>query len=206
MKKLIIFFLVSIFGLTFLFSQSLVEIAKQEQERRAKLKGKTAKVVTNADLAKIKKAPALVVISSEAPPGERIEGGEAKTEEPDYAETTYQPRRGQVQSSPMNPKYAARVMSSTFQVRNPEFALDRPDGKYAEIAYYGILDLELEATNGPGDDIAVYAQRHDVGILPETLNCGVFVMGRDEDWIYIGTVGGLRSPEKFDLGEVRSST
>jgi hypothetical protein len=46
---------------SFLFSQSLAEIAKKERERRASLKGKKAVVVTNADLAKLKKKPALEV-------------------------------------------------------------------------------------------------------------------------------------------------
>ena len=40
-----------------LLSQSLVEVAKKEKERRAKLKGKSVKVVTNEDLKKVKKHP-----------------------------------------------------------------------------------------------------------------------------------------------------
>ena len=43
-----------------LFSQSLVEVAKKEKERRAKLKGKSGKVVTNEDLKKDKKRPQVV--------------------------------------------------------------------------------------------------------------------------------------------------
>jgi hypothetical protein len=43
-----------------LFSQSLVEVAKKEKERRAKLKGKSGKVVTNEDLKKVKKKPKVV--------------------------------------------------------------------------------------------------------------------------------------------------
>jgi len=44
---------------SFLHSQSLAELAKKEKERRAALKGKTATVVTTADLAKVKKRPAV---------------------------------------------------------------------------------------------------------------------------------------------------
>jgi hypothetical protein len=44
-----------------LYPQSLAEIAKKERERRAKLKGRTSVVVTNADLAKMKKKPALEI-------------------------------------------------------------------------------------------------------------------------------------------------
>jgi hypothetical protein len=48
-----------------LLSQSLVEIAQKEKERRAALKGKKTVVVTNADLAKVKRKPA---VESPAPP------------------------------------------------------------------------------------------------------------------------------------------
>jgi len=41
-------------------AQSLVEAAKKEKERREKLKGKTSIVVTNADLARTAKKPAVV--------------------------------------------------------------------------------------------------------------------------------------------------
>lgn len=43
------------------FPQTLAEIAKKERERRESLKGKKGIVVTNADLAKLKKKPALEV-------------------------------------------------------------------------------------------------------------------------------------------------
>ena len=43
-----------------LLSQSLVDVAKKEKERRAKLKGKSGKVVTNDDLMKVKKKPKVV--------------------------------------------------------------------------------------------------------------------------------------------------
>ena len=45
-----------------LFSQSLVELAKKEKERRAKLKGKKAVVVTNVDLRNLRRRPALTII------------------------------------------------------------------------------------------------------------------------------------------------
>jgi hypothetical protein len=46
----------------FLCSQSVVELAKKEKERRAKLKGKAAVVVTNADLWNLKKQEAVSII------------------------------------------------------------------------------------------------------------------------------------------------
>ena len=42
-------------------SQSLVELARKEKERREKLKGKKSRVVTNADLRKLKIRPAVSV-------------------------------------------------------------------------------------------------------------------------------------------------
>jgi uncharacterized coiled-coil protein SlyX len=44
---------------SFLHSQSVAELAKKEKERRAALKGKSATVITTADLAKVKKRPAV---------------------------------------------------------------------------------------------------------------------------------------------------
>jgi len=44
---------------SWLFPQTLAEVAQKERERRAQLKGKKAVVITNADLSKLKKKPAL---------------------------------------------------------------------------------------------------------------------------------------------------
>jgi type IV secretory pathway VirB10-like protein len=80
-KRLLLFsFLMSVL-VSLLFPQSLAEIAKKERERRAKLKGRTVAVVTNADLAKMKKKPAL-----ETPPAPPEPGPE--TAEPPEASAT----------------------------------------------------------------------------------------------------------------------
>ena len=47
-------------------SQSLAEIARKERERRAALKGKPAVVVTNAELGKVKRKPAVEVPTAAA--------------------------------------------------------------------------------------------------------------------------------------------
>jgi hypothetical protein len=57
-KIFVLAFLFSILS-SLLFPQTLAEIAQKERERRAALKGKRAAVITNADLAKLKKRPAL---------------------------------------------------------------------------------------------------------------------------------------------------
>jgi hypothetical protein len=60
-KRILAFsFLMSLL-VSFLCPQTLAEIAKKERERRAKLKGHASVVVTNADLAKMKKKPALEI-------------------------------------------------------------------------------------------------------------------------------------------------
>jgi len=64
MKKTITVIFCFLLFVSFLFSQSLVELAKKEKERRAKLKGKKAIVVTNADLKKLRRGPALSIIES----------------------------------------------------------------------------------------------------------------------------------------------
>lgn len=58
-KKIIVGITLPFFLSSLLLSQSVVELAKKEKERREKLKGKKEIVVTNADLGKLKKRPAL---------------------------------------------------------------------------------------------------------------------------------------------------
>lgn len=62
-KKIAGGFCLLIFASSLVFSQSLVELAKKEKERRAKLKKKSSVVVTNADLARLKKKPAVEITS-----------------------------------------------------------------------------------------------------------------------------------------------
>ncbi len=50
---------------TFLQSQSVADLAKKEKERRAALKGKPSTVITTADIAKVKKRPAVEATSQE---------------------------------------------------------------------------------------------------------------------------------------------
>jgi hypothetical protein len=70
-KKILRILLMLLLSSSLLLSQSLVEVAKKEKERRAKLKGKSGKVVTNADLKKVKKKPD-VITNEDLEKGERI--------------------------------------------------------------------------------------------------------------------------------------
>ncbi len=82
-KKISIAFFLFLFGVTFLSAQSLVEASKKEKERRAALKGKQT-VVTNEDLGKLKKKPAMTESVPEKPAEETVTGeaeGTAPAEE-----------------------------------------------------------------------------------------------------------------------------
>lgn len=62
MKKIITITFSLVLFANFLCSQSVVELAKREKERRANLKEKAAVVVTNADLWNLKKQEAVSII------------------------------------------------------------------------------------------------------------------------------------------------
>lgn len=65
MKKLIV---VTIFValVASLYGQSVNELARQEKARREALKGNRAKVITNVDLAAVRKTPAVVVVNPDS--------------------------------------------------------------------------------------------------------------------------------------------
>jgi hypothetical protein len=75
-KRFWAFALLPLFLVCFLHSQSVTDLAKKEKERRARLKGKSATLVTNADLSKVKKRPAVEVTQVEKPATETEAGGE----------------------------------------------------------------------------------------------------------------------------------
>jgi hypothetical protein len=70
MKKGMISIFVLFLGVCFLSSQSLVEVAKKEKERRAKLKAKKIVVVTNEVLEKRKLEPSISIKYLEPPSSE----------------------------------------------------------------------------------------------------------------------------------------
>ncbi len=97
-----------------LLSQSLVEVAKKEKERRAKLKGKSGKVVTNDDLKKMKKRPE-VVTNEDLKKGERapsvsIPAQQASTE--DSANKDEEPKK---KSAPVKPDHPEQAQSEEAQ-------------------------------------------------------------------------------------------
>lgn len=209
MKKTLHFVSLLLLPTTLLLSQSLVEASKKEQERRAKLKGKNVKVITNDDLKSVKRAPAVTIPAP--PPAEGEAAAPPGQEYPDTQapERTFDERAG----SP----FATGVLADTLMVERPEFALHPPDGRYAEISIMGFLEVDIDAWNGPGDDIAVYARwaggeesspggEEGLPLAPwpgGLSSYGVLVWGERGEWEAVGRGTGETRPETFDLGENR---
>ena len=126
-------FLLPLLLVSFLQSQSLADLAKKEKARRAALKGKRAHVVTTADLAKVKKRPAVELVIQEeavketAAEGEEIavEGQEAVTppatveegKEVEAAETAAEPPKP-VEETP--PAEAAALSEKEFLAKQAD--------------------------------------------------------------------------------------
>jgi len=207
-KRLISFLFLVLWGISLAHSQSLVEVARKERERRANLKRGSVVAVTNADLY----ARGGGITASPAPsfPPRPKPGRKVIPERPPTPKRTSlrpsadQESLDQMEAASSSRDFATRVLDTTQYVEKSGLALDRPDGRLALLRLFGFLDLEVQVANGPGPDLAVYAQRPTEGILPDTMNYGVFASYRGE-WRFIGTGGGSGGPETFDLGEIPST-
>lgn len=207
LKKVFTVLLVLAFFLPALYSQSLVDLAKKEKARRAELKEKRGPVVTNADLGKRKAAEETTAGEQTtrprqpgAPPADSQQVIPVLTK----SSQTMVDEQAFLGGSRL---FATRVRSE-FEVDSPQNALKKPDGAFAEIRYYGYLDLEIELVNQDGDDVAVYSRGPGAGVLPEMMAYAVFAgSGKDgeEDWIFLGQGNGRGGPETFDLGELASA-
>jgi hypothetical protein len=236
MKKSIFMTLALIICCSLLLSQSLVEAAKKEKERRARLKKKSAIIVTNANLLSTDRVATPIRPPSRDKPQTVQRATSPRTTPPQQKQPTQQIENldqmdlkvdsldqvDQMQARGFRSGYAIQVLSSSEQVMNPDFALDKPDGKYADIAIMGFIDLQISVENEPGDDIAIYALHagakkvapggeEEIGISEivaryygEGLWYGVLGMEEQGDWIAIGKGTGMSSPEKFDLGDLKS--
>jgi len=67
LRKFIVVISLPLFLSSLLLSQNLVELARKEKERRARLRGFKTVVVTNADLGRVRKRPALRITRIAAP-------------------------------------------------------------------------------------------------------------------------------------------
>jgi DNA primase len=118
---------------SFLFSQSVTELAKKEKERRAAMKGKSGAVITNADLAKTKKKPAVEVAEPDKPAAEAQASGEAAP--PAGQQGTAAPAAGQPAAGekPAEPKPApadeTTLAEKDFKARLNELATKAKDAQ-----------------------------------------------------------------------------
>lgn len=234
MKKITAMTIVFFLGGTIALSQDLVTVAKKEKQRRAQLVKKNTVVVTNVDLDTINREPIISITLPEeqaqniqkTPPSkpavpikrqpaqqiENIDQIDLKVDQLDQLEA-----RG------FRSDYAIQVRNSNAFVRNPELALDKPDGRFAELSIYGVVDIEINAVNGPGDDIVIYAKQagakelmaggEEEGGLSELAAFFQYweglwygVLGREKqgDWVAIGKGTGTKGQERFDLGSLSS--
>lgn len=192
-----------------LLCQSVVDVAKKEQERREKLKGKNAKVVTNADLKTMRRGSA---VETSGAPNSTEETG---TQESPEAVRTYD---GELDSS-----FAGEVLSDSSMVENPDFALGSPDNQFAEMSLNGVLELAVSVRNGDGPDLIVHARvsgleemakSQEEGIPAGFLAgaqpgippmYGVLVLDDRGVWQAIGKDTGSGGSASFDLGDIPST-
>jgi len=223
MKKLTFTVMAIFFSSSLLISQDLVEAARKEKERRAQIKKKSAIIVTNADLLATERQAILKITAPEDQSQNALRTTPQKTQRTPPA-TPPRPRKSPPSQQPENVdqmdlrvdqvdqsqergfsrEYATQVLETTEFARNPQLALDEPDGQYAELDEFGSIDLEIDVQNRSGDDIAIYARRQKRGVQLVTMNYGVFVEHKG-DWEFIGFGGGETSPETFDLGNIQSA-
>jgi hypothetical protein len=220
-----------------LSAQSLVEVAKKERARRAALKaqGKKSILVTNVDLKKGYKPPTVSAESKakttqrsarQVPPrNQKSESERPTSARPSRERSSQQAKqyRDQASDSYSDRTFATKVLLSSDLVKNSEFALKKPDGKYAELSLQGVLELQVDIKNGPGADVAIYSKLsgaqetrsggEEEGGIPETLGLdlhegvwyGVMALNKRGEWEDLGRGRGRGASEKFDLGRLPST-
>jgi len=181
MKKITFMIIVFFLGSTLMLSQDLVKAAQKEKERRARLKKKSAIVVTNADLYRTDREATLRITPPEDQPQNVQRATPQRTQRTTSSKPSSPQKRkpsqqidnidqidfsvdkvdqlDQIEVQGFILEYATQILNSNELVRGPELALKKPDGRFAEISILGILDLEISAKNGPGSDIAIYARQ-----------------------------------------------
>ena len=229
-KKLAIAILLIFISAALLSAQNLAEVAKKEKARRAALRaqGRISIVVTNADLKKRNKlpvvsAPSSSTASSKSQPNTRPTPNPPPRRSTVTSSQQEEQMRDQSSESYSNRKYATKVLLSSELVKNPEFAIKKPDGKFAELSLQGVLELEVSIINGPGADIAIYSRMsgaqaamsggEEEGGIPETLGVdlhegvwyGVMAIDKNGEWEALGRGRGVGVSEKFDLGRISST-
>ena len=123
-KKILAALFLPLLVVSFLSAQSLAELSKKEKERRAALKGKHGPVVTNEDLGKMKKKPAVTTVE----PAKTGEETQAENPE-DPAETATPPGEAATDS----PGGADAVRAGPRPIRNRPSPISRFNATKTEL-------------------------------------------------------------------------
>ncbi|MGA2361392.1 MAG: hypothetical protein ABSG73_02935 [Candidatus Aminicenantales bacterium] len=94
-KKNLVCVVLSLLVVSFLSAQSVTDLSKKEKARRAGVKNKPTAVITNADLAKLKKKPAVEVAEPEKAAAEGETQAAGETSPPSTQEGTVPPQAAQ---------------------------------------------------------------------------------------------------------------
>jgi len=123
-----------LFLASFLQSQSLAELAKKEKERRAAMKGKTT-VITSADVAKVKKRPAVEAVPDTGTVEGEVQAAEGAAGAP--------PEGAPPEAGEQAAEAAAEEPASTPQEDQPAQAAKDLEKRQAELADLAQQKAEL---------------------------------------------------------------
>ena len=124
-----------------LLSQTVTEIAKKEKDRRESLKGKNAAVVTNADLAKIKKSAAYVGGGSSSQSQGKAAGAASST-----ASTAAEPGTAPAQALPLGVgDQQTQSSQAAAQVMNQQLKRDLEEKYEKAKEYRELLELKMNS-------------------------------------------------------------
>jgi hypothetical protein len=140
-KKILWIGFFSCFLTSVLLSQTVTDIAKKEKERRESLKGKKTVVVTNADLAKLKKKAAYVTAGAEGQTQGQAAGSASST-----ASTSNASGATQSSSLPIGASdQQSRSSQTASQIMNQQYRTQLEEQYNKAKEYRELLELKMNA-------------------------------------------------------------
>jgi hypothetical protein len=138
-KKIVAFAFLPLLLASFLSAQSVADLAKKERERRAAIKKKPP-VITNADLAKIKKRPAVETVPAETAQEQALAEGEAAAQEGETPPPTEQ-QAGEEQGAA---QVAQQPSATAPPPAEPQPTMSEREFKNQLLEYQGKVDQAQE--------------------------------------------------------------
>jgi vacuolar-type H+-ATPase subunit D/Vma8 len=140
-KKILWTGLFSCFLTSALLSQTVTDLAKREKERRESLKGKKTAIVTNADLAKMKKKAAYVTAGAEGQTQGQAAGSAGST-----ASTSNLSSPRQSSSLPIGASdQLSRSSQTASQIMNQQYRTQLEEQYNKAKEYRELLELKMNA-------------------------------------------------------------